>query len=328
MTTESNPTQTPPMNMLHPLRTLCLVFCFCSAVLMAQESSFSFDQLEYPFDTRLTTLSDGLKLASIESGKGKQTLVFIHGLGSYAKAWQPNMAELQAKYRCIALDLPGYGKSDKPAEQTYDLPYYVAQIADFIRIRKLKQVVLVGHSMGGQIAMLTALTHPDLVRRLVLVAPAGLELFNDNEAQMLTGFTKPEAIAATSDEQILENLKLNFVTLPEAAKYMHQDRVKMKQASDFAQYAKAVSDNVRGMLEAPVYERLGELKQPTLLLFGKQDRLIPNAFLHPNLTTEQVAQEGAKRIPNATLTLIDEAGHFVGFEKATAVNQAIQAFLK
>jgi pimeloyl-ACP methyl ester carboxylesterase len=81
------------------------------------------------------------------------------------------------------------------------------------------------------------------------------------------------------------------------------------------------------MLNEPVWDLMPNITQPTLVVFGKQDALIPNLYLHPALTTEGVANAGFGRLPNSTLKLIDEAGHFVHFEKSDEFNRAVLEFL-
>ncbi len=80
------------------------------------------------------------------------------------------------------------------------------------------------------------------------------------------------------------------------------------------------------MLHSDVHERLGEIKHPTLVLFGEMDGLIPNKFIHPT-TTKQIAVEGTKRMKNATLEMIPKCGHFLQIEKAEKTNDLIAKWL-
>ena len=73
----------------------------------------SFDDLTYPFPTHKLQLAEDLELAYFDEGKGNEVILFIHGLGSYAPAWKKNIESLSKDYRCLAIDLPGYGKSSK-----------------------------------------------------------------------------------------------------------------------------------------------------------------------------------------------------------------------
>ena len=83
-----------------------------------------------------------------------------------------------------------------------------------------------------------------------------------------------------------------------------------------------------GMLQQPVYERMKEIKIPVLVVYGENDYLIPNQLLHKGLTTRQVADSGQAQLPDSKLKMMPQAGHFVQWEAAEAVNQEIQDFLK
>lgn len=298
---------------------------FFPLVLSAQ--SFSFEDLQYPFPVKKIQVRENIEIAYVEEGKGETTLFFIHGLGSYLPAWKKNIEVLRQNYHCVALDLPGYGKSGKNTDPI-SLAFYADIISEMIQKLKLKQVVLVGHSMGGQIAMGTALKYPQVIQKLILIAPAGLEQFSESEAQILKNYTRPETIQTSSDAQIRQNLNLNFFQMPKDALFMAEDRIRMKTAPDFPAYCKAVSQCVAAMLAESVYDRLKTLNQKTLLIFGENDALIPNKFLHPQLSIPQIAEHGKNQIPNTQVLLIPEAGHFVHFEQYQVCNEAILKFLK
>lgn len=307
------------------MKKIILLLLFISPTLFAQ--SFEFDSLSYPFAVKKIKLQENTEIAYTDEGKGDYTLLFIHGLGSYLPAWKKNIADLHKDFRCIAIDLAGYGKSSKNPENI-SLAFYATTIKEMIEKLKLKNVVLVGHSMGGQIALTFAAKYPMLIQRLVLFAPAGLEEFNDAEAQMLKNYTAPAIIQATSDAQIKQNLKINFFQMPEDASFMAEDRIKMKQAKDFPAYCQVVSKCVASMLDEPVFKQLEAIKTKTLLIFGENDALIPNKFLHANLTIKELTEKAKSQMSNAEILLIPETGHFVQFEKADLCNESIRNFLK
>ena len=123
-------------------------------------------------------------IAYAEDGSGEKTLLFIHGLSSTLEAWKKNIQGLKDDYRCIAVDLPGYGKSSRNSTN-YSLNDYGGMLQEFIEKKDLKNVILVGHSMGGQIAMHTVLNYPGDFKKLVLIAPAGIETFSEQEATLM-----------------------------------------------------------------------------------------------------------------------------------------------
>lgn len=308
-------------NIIIVLMSFTLVSCVSSRIPNLQ----SMDDLEYDFSIKKIELSNETTIAYAEEGSGDQTLIFIHGLGSYLPAWNKNLPELSKHYRCIAVDLPGYGKSSK-GNYEFSMTYYAQIISEFAEKKGLDNIVLVGHSMGGQIALTAALQYPELVDKLVLIAPAGFEVFNKGQRSWLENVMTPDAVRFTSVENIRSNLAYNFYNMPEDAEFMFTDRVAMRSSDGFNGYVYAVSQSVKGMVSQPIYEFLPRIKQPTLAIFGANDNLIPNRFLNPS-KTEKVAQDGISRMPNGKLIMLDKTGHFAQFEKPEEVNASIIEFL-
>lgn len=305
--------------------TLLLFFTSC-AVLKTPPGLSTMDALAYPFEVKKVTLSDRITVAYADEGSGPGTILFVHGLGSYLPAWKNNITELSKHYRCIAIDLPGYGKSSK---ENYEgsMRFYAKIIREFCDQLGLKKIVLAGHSMGAQISIVAALAYPDLVDRLVLASPAGFETFNKGEREWFRQVMTADGVRLTTVEQIRTNFAYNFYRMPESARFMIDDRIAMRSAADFPGYCFIIPQCVKGMVDEPVFDLLPQIKQPVLVLFGQNDNLIPNRFLHGG-PTEAVARAGAERIPNCTLTMLPKAGHFAMFEQAERFNQAVQAFLE
>ncbi len=298
-----------------------LAGCACQRPADLQQMS----DMVYPWPVKQTVLDKGISMAYMEQGTGKHTLLFVHGLGSYAPAWKKNIETLQKEYRCIAIDLPGYGHSSK-ADYTGDMPFYAGVIAAFIQELNLTNVTLVGHSMGGQIAITTALGYPELISGLVLVSPAGFERFHQGQKQWFREILTPDMVCLTPVDAIRNNFATNFYKFPKDAEFMIQDRIAMRTAKDFRWYCDIIPKNVRGMVDYPVYDVLPEIRQPVLTLFGEKDNLIPNRYLNGGCTLD-IARDGSRRIPNSLLLMIPKAGHFVQFEKSEVVNNAIREFV-
>ena len=124
-----------------------------------------FPELNYEFSYNIIELDNRHTIAYREEGTGPQTLLFIHGLASYMPAWNRNISYLKQYYRCIAIDLPGYGKSSAK-DHPGTVAFYTAIIKSFIEKCNLGQVTLVGHSMGGHLALAVALKYPSLVKNI------------------------------------------------------------------------------------------------------------------------------------------------------------------
>jgi pimeloyl-ACP methyl ester carboxylesterase len=285
-----------------------------------------FSELSYPYKVHNVTTDAGIQLAYMDEGSGDKTILFIHGLGSYAKAWQKNIAALKENFRCIAVDLPGYGKSDK-GDYAYSMTFYGEQIKSMIAKLNLQNVYLAGHSMGGQIAMVTGLRYPDLIKGLILINPAGFEEFSEGEKEWFREVMTVDLVKLTPVQTIRANVVTNFYEMPEDAEFMITDRIALRGAKDFEWYCYAVTKSVAGMVDQPVIHKLGKIRQPTLIIFGENDNLIPNPFLHGG-TTLSIAQIGADKIPDNQLLMLAECGHFSQFERPVEVNNAIIDFVK
>jgi pimeloyl-ACP methyl ester carboxylesterase len=283
-------------------------------------------ELEYPFEVKHQTLSHEIDLAYADEGSGDQTILLIHGLGSYLPAWKKNIAGLKERYRCIAVDLPGYGKSSKKPHSGM-MEFYADVLAELIDRLELTNVTVAGHSMGGQIGITMAVKYPEKVMKLVLVDPAGFERFSEGEKQWFRDVMTVKLVKETAPQQIRANLMANFYNTPRDAEFMITDRIAMRTASDFEHYCYAVTRSVHGMVDQPVLDLLEKIEQPTLIVFGENDNLIPNPYLHGGRTAD-VMKAGASKIKNSTLVMIPSCGHFAQFEKAEETNQAIEDFLK
>ncbi len=315
------------MRLLNIAILTVMMFSGCSSPYKGLSDISKMDELEYPFATKKVQLpNNGHTIAYAETGKGDKTIIFIHGLGSYAPAWSRNIEELGKHYRCIAIDLPGYGKSSMEPHSGL-MSYYASVIAEMINVLGLQNIYLAGHSMGGQIAITTALLFPDLVKGIILVSPAGFERFTAGQKQWLRDVTTPKSVKLTTAEAIQNNMAVNFYRMPKEAEFMITDRLRMRKASDFDAYCYAVAQSVKGMVDEPVIDYLDNIKIPTLILFGEKDNLIPNRYLNPGKTID-IAQYGASRIANSKLVMIPECGHFVMFEKPDVFNKSVIDFLK
>ncbi len=285
----------------------------------------TFDELVYPFEMKKQQLSQNVVMAYADVGSGPQTLIFVHGLGSYAPAWKKNVEDLKDQYRCLVVDLPGYGKSSKGAYES-SMEFYANYLVEWMDSIGLSSAIVVGHSMGGQIAMVMALTHPQRVNALVLAAPAGFETFDEGQKQWFREVLSPKSVALTPASGIQSNLTYNFNVFPEDANFMISDRLAMRHMESFDAYCYVVVNCVKGMVNRPVYDYLHQIKQPTLVVFGEYDMLIPNRWLNPGFT-QTIAKDGVSKIPNARLLMLPKAGHFVQWEAANLVNREIKLFV-
>jgi len=241
-------------------------------------------------------------------------------------AWKHNVAILQNHFRCIAVDLPGYGKSGKILHSGR-MEYYADVLIELMDKLNLKHATIAGHSMGGQIGMVMALKYPDRVKRLILVSPAGFEQFTEGEKQWFREVMTVDGVKNTPVQQIRANLIANFYNMPEDAEFMITDRIALRKAKGFELYCYTVAQSVAGMVDQPVYHVLDKINQPTLIIFGENDNLIPNPYLHGG-RSKSIGEIGAEKIANSQLVMIPQCGHFAQFEKPEIVNEAVIEFMK
>lgn len=299
----------------------------CSTPYKKLASLTRFEDLQYKHQVKKIYLpNSGYEIAYTDEGKSDKTIIFIHGLGSYSQAWIKNVEELKSNFRCISIDLPGYGKSSKETHSGL-MTFYAGVVNEFIKELNLSKVSLAGHSMGGQISITTHLLYPDAVESLILVAPAGFERFHKGQKQWFRDVMTLDGVKKTTTEAIQNNLATNFYKVPSDAEFMITDRISMRTATDFDAYCYAVVQSVRGMVDNPVIDYLEDIKVRTLILFGENDNLIPNRFLNPGPTSE-IAQYGASKIKNCKLVMVPKCGHFMMFEKPEVFNAEVKAFLQ
>lgn len=306
---------------------MAVVFGACSTPYSAIRNIKSFDELNYKYPVKKVYLPENeFTIAYTDEGKGDNTIILIHGLGSYLRAWEKNIGELSKNNRVIAIDLPGYGKSSKEPH-TGMMTFYAGIVNELVKELKLNKVVIGGHSMGGQIGMTTYLKYPQIVKGLVLAAPAGFERFTKGQKQWFRDVMTVDGVRLTTPEGIQNNLASNFYRVPKDADFMVSERMEMRSADDFIPYCYAVVQSVQGMVDNPVIDYLQDIKVPTLILFGENDNLIPNRYLNPGRTVE-IAKYGASKINNSKLVMIPKTGHFLMFEKPEVFNKETIDFIK
>ncbi len=255
------------------------------------------------------------------AGEGDPPLLLIHGLGVTLESWQCNMSALARQHRVFALDVVWFGKSDKPAgEVTGD--YFAEFIAGFMDAVGIQRAVLVGNSMGGMIAVKTALQYPGHVVGLVLVASAG---FGPELAWWLRLRTMfAIQILRPSVRTFRYALRQLFYDPRVVSDELLQVYVEMaNQPGGREAYGRVLKSGVdwRGVKPAVLKEirdKAHAIRVPTLIIWGRQDRVVPVAH----------AQIARQRIPNARVHIFDRCGHAPMIEKADEFNAVVAGFLE
>ena len=225
--------------------------------------------LSSPPHTAEWLVAGDVEVRTVRAGAGDTTIVFIHGYSESLLSFRGPFDRLSARFRVVALDVPGFGLSDKPAGP-YTLEIQTARLADHLDRWTTGPVILAGHSMGGELAMSLALRRPARVVGLVLVSPAGYGLSDrlDSMAPGTIGLISWAGAAATTG------------ILP-----VHDDEW-LAEPAERATYLPATDPAYRRALEsvmttfdfAALRDSIPAVRQPTLLIWGRLDPTIPFAI--------------------------------------------------
>jgi len=256
-----------------------------------------------------------------EYGQGP-TLLLLHGLGASTFTWRHILPALARDHRVIALDLMGFGRSEKLLDRQYSAADQAALVAAFIRKRGLTSVTLIGHSFGGTVALLTALEfkrEPDRIARLVVIdAPALKQNFSDVAALLRApGLTK--MIMNAASPEFIAQLLLNFARAP--GQHASEADVRgyaapfydLGSRHAFIATAQAILDaNKLGM-----GARYRAIQQPTLLVWCRRDRVVPLA----------TGRRLKRLLPNARLVILKKCNHLPQDEVPKALLAKLRSFL-
>ena len=256
---------------------------------------------------------DGLKLRVTETGRGP-ALLLVHGLSASHGNWEYTMPAFADRWRVIAVDLPGHGESDKP-DAPYTLDFHAGILRSLGRALDVDEAVVVGNSLGGQIALELALTYPDFVRGLVLVAPAG---GFGTAVRPLGWVLEPLAAPGLLRRLMPFTLRRSFFE-PSGPGFLARERALTQRLTgdDFPAYARAVTRSLAGALRADPH-RLEDLVQPLLVIWGRDDRMVPLAQ----------SRRFVDRVPHARLEVFDRCGHVPMLECPAEFNRTLAEFLR
>ena len=253
----------------------------------------------------------GAKIRYLEAGDAaKPTVILLHGLGAQAESWQFNIAPLAQNYHVIAPDQIGFGKSDKPF-----LKYRVGTYADFLdkfmAELKIEKADLVGNSMCGWVAGLMAIKYPNRVGKIVLADAAGL-------APPTIDLDRIYQLNNSTRDEIRANLKLIFASpaLQNNEAFVDQFMTARVVANDGYTINSLIESIKRK--EDFLGARLSEIKKPTLVIWGRQDGLLPLSD----------GEKFNKGIAGSELVIFENCGHVPQVEKAADFNKKVLEFLE
>ncbi|MBT8470906.1 MAG: alpha/beta fold hydrolase [Deltaproteobacteria bacterium] len=264
---------------------------------------------------RYVEVGNGITMHYHEAGSADRgAVLFVHGSGPGASGWSnfkgnyPLLAE--RGYRTIIPDTMGYGYSSKPEDGAFSLDDVAAQYKALLDSLGIDRITVIGNSQGGAIAITMALNYPDLVAKLVLMAPGGLET---REAYM-----DMEGIKAMI--RVLYKEGISKETLRKVFRLQLHDESKITDEVIEERFQIAMTqhkDNIARIRVANLEDRLSEIQCPVLCFWGANDKFCPVSG----------ASKIAARCANSRTVLISSCGHWVMVEYAKLFNELTLQFL-
>lgn len=265
---------------------------------------------------RKTIHVDGIDWPYLEGGPANgEIVVMVHGFGADKDHWTYYAPFMTGDYRLIAPDLPGFGENDLSANRSYAIKAQADRLIGFLDAMGIQSCHLGGNSMGGFIALQVALDHPKRVKSLTLVNNAGVVGAEESDLQ--------KAVAQGENPLVMRE----FADVDKLMAFVMEQRRPIPRQFKKVIFAEAkrrealldlVFEHIaRDALEAPVTDRLPKVKHPTLIVWGRHDRVI-------DVSCVDVLAKGIK---NSETVIFEHLGHIPMMEDPAAFAGAHRAFL-
>ncbi|XP_067666828.1 epoxide hydrolase 4-like [Haliotis asinina] len=261
----------------------------------------------------------------------KPLMLFVHGFPEFWYSWRYQLREFKKDYRVVAIDMRGYGESDKPSGvDSYQLSKMVADLKQIIPALGYRSCVLVSHDWGGAIAWSFTALHPELVDKLIVMNCTSLDAFRSYIEKHLSQFKKswyvfffqlpflPELALQVRDMKQLERLFTGRRCGLTSGKLSADDLEAYKYSFSRPGAATATLNYYRGMLRFPSTKKMPRISCPVLTIWGCKDAAIDIG----------VAATGDAFADNYTVKYIEEASHWVMIDTPSKVNELMKEFLE
>jgi pimeloyl-ACP methyl ester carboxylesterase len=261
------------------------------------------------------------RISVLSAGVGPETVLCLHGLGGTKASFLPTVAALAGRYRVVAMDLPGFGESDKPIGAPYDAKWFARSAFHTLDALGVREAHLVGNSMGGRVAIEAGLMHRDRVRGLALLSPA-LAWLRDRRWAPVVRLLRPElGLLQVTPRPVVERVVRRMI--PGGGKgwaaagvdeFLRAYLTPRGRAAFYAAARNIYLDEPNG--DDGFWNRLSSLSADALFVWGRRDTLVPIAFMKH---VERV-------LPTARHLELD-CGHVPQLERPRETHAAMLEFL-
>lgn len=245
----------------------------------------------------------------LEEGQSDHNLILLHGLGGYAERWISIIPHLSKKYHIFAPDLIGYGQSDKPSVD-YTPEFFTKFVFDFISTLGIKKACMIGTSLGGQIAAECAATQSTIIEKIILISPAGIMRKSTptlDAYTMAALYPNKDSVKNAYQMMIGPDKQVSEISIERFANNMSRPNAKMVFLS-----------TLLGLKNAPdIFDKLQKINVPTLVVWGKEDKLIPFEYSHQFVSSIK----GSKLVP------MEGCGHSPYVEDPERLGEIVDEFL-
>lgn len=277
--------------------------CVLLATVLAAIAPFAFSQTQPGLPQERVTAVFGQNIHYYEAGQGP-VVILLHGVGAVKEVWMASFGALAPKYHVFTIDQIGFGHSDKPLLE-YEIATFVDFLQGFMQAQNISKATLVGNSLGGWIALDFTVQHPGMVDKLVLVDSAGLPWMQTPKVDL-------NASSLSGMRAVLESVFYDKkIVTDQSVLQIFTDHVRNNDAYTIQRTLAGFS--------TPQFEdtKLASIHAPTLVVWGRQDELIPVA-------SGEKLRDG---IAGAKLVVFEQCGHVPQIEKPAEFNHALLDFL-
>ena len=261
---------------------------------------------------------DDLTIAYREMGEGPPVLL-IHGWPTSSYLWRDVMPPIARRNRVVAIDLPGFGASDKPLDAAYDFGFLRQALDGFLAALDIDELGIAVHDLGGPIGVHWALHRPARVTRLALLNTLVYPEFSEAVLEFVKACTDPElreqltspaGLEAAMKLGLADEANLTEESLAAVREPFRTDESRRVLA------AAGVGLGLDGVAE--IARMLPDLKVPVRVLYGAQDRILPDVA--------QTMARVARDLPQAQVTELPDCGHFLQEEAGPRIGEELAAF--